>query len=104
MKITVQVKVDPRSFDFSDISHDDRMNYIQSDMAIGFSKELMKNKESLETVTFVKEGDITFEIFEMQAIVLSMSSFKKIGLFLKENTNMPPEAMMRFWKMFIEEL
>ena len=78
------------------------MDNVRHDVAIAFSKELIKNVGLLATETLHDPyGDTV--IFKMDAIVIKMETFKRLGDFFHE-LGLSPNRMERLRKLFIEEL
>jgi hypothetical protein len=100
MRIISQVKVDTRNWDINDQI---QMNYIQSDIARAFANELIKNRDSIETVTYVREEGVTFAIISIEAILVKMETIHKVYKFCKE-LGLSPDRLEQLKKLFIEEL
>jgi hypothetical protein len=98
MKITSQVKISRKEFEYlANDSLETTMDMIRSDMAIAFTKELLKNTG---LVTSRNWEDMS--IFEMQAIVIDMKSFGNLMEFLA--LHLSPESMRELRNDFINKL
>lgn len=104
MRIISQVKMSRRDFNglVDLIDSNGAMENVRSDISIAFSKELIKNTGLLMTRTLKNDYDDVV-IFEMEAIVIKMETFRKLGEFFRE-LGLSADRMERLRKMFIEEL
>lgn len=101
MRVVSQLKINREEFNRSYLSYDDQKNIIQSDMSIAFAKELLKNEGLLESRN-VSIDNITYTIFEIQAIVLSMDFFNNMIEYL--SLHLSPDAMINFKDTLINKL
>lgn len=104
MRIISEVKMSVRDFNalVDLIETQGAMDNIRHDIAIAFSKELIKNVGLLATETLHDPyGDTV--IFKMEAIVIKMETFKRLRDFFEE-AGLSRDRMERLRKIFIEEL
>jgi hypothetical protein len=104
MRIISEVRMTRKDFNamIDLIDHHGVMDNVRSDIAIAFSKELIKNVGLLATETLQDSyGGVV--VFKMEAIVIKMDTFKRLRSFFSE-IGLSPDHMEKLRKIFIEEL